>query len=614
MKMKMKKKKYSLKKIWALNLRAMKIQWSWNPGHVILPIIRTVSDRIPRYFSFVMSAAMVNELASKCDIKRLFILAAITVAGVFAISVLNRFISSKERTLDAVWWNQMSNFLSYAENGFEYRHIENHDVGMMRENIFQATNANGWGLSTASWTIPNALADIFEIILSVSLSISMFKSVSGNFSGFFAFINSPISALTVALLLLGIAILNIKLKNSFSDKLNRAKSKLANDNLWLMELNRIFSGEVFMTKMKNVKTELQRKYINPEWVGECERLDIKSNVIFSITDAFQNILLFIYVAAKAFMGAFGIGDFILYRGTVGQFFGAVSGLMYNISNNLYNLKYLENIYNYVDLSFEMYKGSLAVEKRDDIDYEIEFSNVSFKYPRTDYWALRHVNLKFKIGSKLAIVGENGSGKTTLIKLLCRLYDPTEGRILLNGIDISKYRYDEYISLFSPVFQDYKIFSFSLAQNVALSQIIDREKVKDCLKRAGFADFDELEMGIDTCVGKNYDTKGVDFSGGEKQKIALARALYKDAPFVVLDEPTAALDPLAEAAVYDNFNRVVENRTAVYISHRLSSCRLCNVVAVFDKGTLCQLGEHDRLLKDENGKYYKLWHAQAKYYS
>lgn len=228
--------------------------------------------------------------------------------------------------------------------------------------------------------------------------------------------------------------------------------------------------------------------------------------------------------------------------------------------------------------------------------------------------LRHVDMKFRVGDKLAIVGENGSGKTTFIKLLCRLYDPTEGRILLNGIDITRYRYEEYLSLFSVVFQDYRLFQFSLADIVASSLEWDEEKVRRCLVQAGFGDrLAQLEKGIHTVLGRDYENDGIDLSGGEAQKVALARALYKDAPFVVLDEPTAALDPIAEAAVYENFRNIVEHKTAVFISHRLSSCRFCDDIIVFDKGQLVQRGRHD-VLAEQEGKYRQLWNAQAQYYT
>lgn len=269
----------------------------------------------------------------------------------------------------------------------------------------------------------------------------------------------------------------------------------------------------------------------------------------------------------------------------------------------------------LELSDEMYKGSLPMEKRSDNEYHIEFRNVSFRYPGSKEYALKNFSLEFKVGEKLAIVGRNGSGKTTMIKLLCRLYDPDEGEILINGVDIKKFRHDEYSKLFSVVFQDYVLFSLMLAENVAADKEYDSDKVRQCLKDA---DFDEQlanlgEKGIESFLYKDYTDEGVEISGGEAQKIAIARAIYKEAPFVLLDEPTAALDPIAEAEVYNNFDKIAGNKTAIYISHRLSSCRFCDKIAVFDKGNLVQTGSHEELLADKEGVYAALWNAQAKYY-
>jgi ATP-binding cassette subfamily B protein len=225
-------------------------------------------------------------------------------------------------------------------------------------------------------------------------------------------------------------------------------------------------------------------------------------------------------------------------------------------------------------------------------------------------------MKFEIGKRLAVVGMNGSGKTTFIKLLCRLYDPTEGEILLNGIDIRKYNYREYMDIFSVVFQDFKLLSLKLGENVAGKIDYDKELVVGCLEKAGFSDrLAEMKNGTDTYLYKDYDSEnGVDVSGGEAQKIAIARALYKDAPFIILDEPTAALDPIAEAEIYGKFDEIAGDKTAIYISHRLSSCKFCDEIAVFHEGAVIQQGTHASLVADESGKYYELWHAQAQYYS
>jgi len=246
---------------------------------------------------------------------------------------------------------------------------------------------------------------------------------------------------------------------------------------------------------------------------------------------------------------------------------------------------------------------------------LEFRKVSFRYPKSENFVLKEVSLTLREGDSLSIVGVNGAGKTTFIKLLCRLYDPTEGVILLNGIDIRKYRYDDYLALFSVVFQDFKLLSQPLGKNGAASEDYDRARAEDCLRRAGFGErLDQLPQGLDTWLYRDFDENGVEISGGEAQKIALARALYKDAPFIILDEPTAALDPIAEAEIYSRFDEIVGDKTAIYISHRLSSCRFCDKIAVFDQGEIVQVGTHEELLADPKGKYYELWNAQAQYYA
>ena len=220
-----------------------------------------------------------------------------------------------------------------------------------------------------------------------------------------------------------------------------------------------------------------------------------------------------------------------------------------------------------------------------------------------------------MGERLAVVGMNGSGKTTFIKLLCRLYDPTEGEIYMNDFNIRKYDYRQYLDIFSVVFQDYNLLAVPLGNNVASAAAWDSVKTERLLYEVGFGErYEELPQKLETPLYKNFDEDGVNISGGEAQKIALARALYKDAPFIILDEPTAALDPVAEAEIYSKFNEIVGDKTAIYISHRLSSCRFCDKIAVFDKGEIVQVGTHEELLADETGKYFELWNAQAQYYA
>lgn len=261
---------------------------------------------------------------------------------------------------------------------------------------------------------------------------------------------------------------------------------------------------------------------------------------------------------------------------------------------------------------EMKYGSKQLDLEGE--FEIEFKNVSFKYPNAEDYALKNINIKINNGEKLAIVGRNGSGKTTFIKLLCRLYDATEGEILINDVNIKEYNKESIKNLYSVVFQDFAIFSTTLAQNISANDKYDHEKLFDVLDKANIKDrVLKMDKKEQTHISKDIDKFGIEISGGESQKVALARALYKDSPIVILDEPTAALDPLAENEIYSRFNSFIKDKTAIYISHRLSSCVFCNRIAVFDKAHLVQTGTHEELLKDYKNKYFQLWKAQANYY-
>lgn len=228
---------------------------------------------------------------------------------------------------------------------------------------------------------------------------------------------------------------------------------------------------------------------------------------------------------------------------------------------------------------------------------------------------KNLSLKIKAGQKLAIVGVNGAGKTTFIKLLCRLYEPTEGEILLNGVNVKEFNKEEYYKLFSAVFQDIKVMAFSVAENVALKEIdnIDRDRVKDSLGRADLSEkINALEKNIDTNLLKIFDENGIELSGGQNQKLALARALYKDGDIIVLDEPTAALDAIAEYKTYLKFNELIGDKTAIYVSHRLASTRFCDVIAFFENGKIKEYGTHEELL-EKNGLYKEMFQVQAQYY-
>lgn len=358
---------------------------------------------------------------------------------------------------------------------------------------------------------------------------------------------------------------------------------------------------------------LEKEFRRRPKVREASFNSGKSNFWGSFPAGIMECGSYLIVALLALGGTLTVGSVIRFAGCLRNIFSELSELAFKLPQLALGARRQASTLEFLDIADEMHRGKLPLEKRNDNLYRIQFRDVSFKYPNAEQYALRHFSMELKVGEKLAIVGMNGSGKTTMIKLLCRLYDPQEGEILLNGVDIRKFRHEEYSRLFSVVFQDYQLFSFPLGENVAVSEDYDETKVKKCLEGAGMgARLAEMEQGIHTYLYKDYE-EGVELSGGEAQKVAIARSIYKTAPFVLLDEPTAALDPLAEYEIYKRFDEIVEDKTAIYISHRLSSCRFCDKIAVFHEGRLIQQGTHEELVEDRAGKYYEMWNAQAQYY-
>lgn len=349
----------------------------------------------------------------------------------------------------------------------------------------------------------------------------------------------------------------------------------------------------------------------------------------------QEALMYAWLVYAVLNKGMSVADFTLYIGSIRSFNSAMARLLERWTHMVRDsrlicdyrdfLEYPEKAgENFGKSSFkkdyrkflgEEEKASVPIPVRMDGKYEFQFENVSFSYPGSQTYALKNLSLTLKPGSRLAVVGLNGAGKSTFIHLLCRLYEPTSGKIYMNGQDIQKFDLEEYFSLIAPVFQNVECFAFPLAENVSMDvpEATDKEKARECMEKAGMGEkLHNLPAGIDTELLKYLKQDGVELSGGEKQKMALARALYKNAPIVVLDEPTAALDALAEYRTYMDFDKLIGGKTAVYISHRLSSTRFCHAVAMFENGRMIEYGTHEELLK-AGGAYAKMFEVQAQYY-
>lgn len=376
-----------------------------------------------------------------------------------------------------------------------------------------------------------------------------------------------------------------------------------------------YGKDIRIYDLKNILIDKFKKFRG-------ERIDIsrdvqgkqlKVKIVDVILLVIRECVVYGYLIYNVLFTGMSIGDFTMYFSTINGFGDWMKGILGDLAHIKAQNMYLDDMREFLEIKSENKEKTRDIPI--DSSYEIEFKNVSFKYPKTDKYIYKNLSLKIKKGQRLAIVGINGAGKTTFVKLLCRLYEPTSGEILINGVNIKDFSKEEYYKILSVVFQDIKTFAFTVAENVSLENLedVDREKVLHCIEKAGVGDkINSLQKGIDTSLLKILDGEGVELSGGENQKLALARALYKNGKIVILDEPTSALDAVAEYNIYKGFDELIGDKTAIYISHRLASTKFCDVIAFFENGEIVEYGTHEELLK-KNGKYSDMFNIQAQYY-
>jgi ATP-binding cassette subfamily B protein len=373
---------------------------------------------------------------------------------------------------------------------------------------------------------------------------------------------------------------------------------------------RMFGMRGWLEDMYDGTIRLYRAFI-----GRGERVYIWGNIIDIVLNFARNGIAYIYLINLVLNEGLSASQFLLYFSAVGGFTAWVGGILNGFSTLQVQSLDLSAVREFLEYPepFKFDEGE-PLEPVAGKPYQIELRNVSFRYPEAEKDTLTGVNLTISPGEKLAVVGLNGAGKTTLVKLICGFIDPTGGEVLLNGINIKRYNRRDYYRHFSAVFQDFSLLAVTLAENIAQTDTgIDMERVAACADKAGLAKkIESLPQKYASHLGKNVFEDGIELSGGETQRLMLARALYKDAPVIVLDEPTAALDPIAESDMYSKYNELTGGRMAVYISHRLASTRFCDRIIYIEDGTIAEQGSHDALIA-RGGKYTELYAVQSKYY-
>ena len=607
-----------------LTMRGYRLLWASDPWMFIAIAAHATISALAPYVGIYLSARIINEIAGPRDAATLTRLVLIALISAAVLALLTAALQRWKKYFDAGSWYRHNSFYANKLLSMDFYDVDSPNTHNLLSQVKQNQNWSGWGLAKMVWSFETLVKAPFTILGAIALTISLFLAPVPEGAGWVTVLNNPLFIVFIITMMLAVTTIAPLLSNKSSSYWVKCTDDAKKSN-------RFFCFFGFMgyerSNAPDIRIYRQEQFCQ-HYLEQGDSFGTTSRIaqyargamgaFEAASEAVSYIftgIIYVFVCLKAWGGAFGVGSVTQYIGAITALSGGVSSLISLLGQLRNNAGFLRTTFEFLDIPNHMYQGSLTTEKRSDKKYEIEFRNVSFKYPSTEDYALKNVSLKFNVGQRLAIVGENGSGKTTFNKLLCRLYDPTEGEILLNGIDIRKYDYAQYMDIFSVVFQDFQLLSYSLGQNVAASMAYNRALAADCLVKAGFGErMKTMAKGLDTHLYKHFDKEGIEISGGEAQKIALARALYKDAPFIILDEPTAALDPVAEFDVYSKMNEIVGDKTAVFISHRLSSCRFCNDIAVFHEGSLIQRGGHDDLAADTTGKYHELWNAQAQYYT
>ena len=485
----------------------------------------------------------------------------------------------------------------------DYINMENPEVQRARRKAIQAINSNLSGgeaiFANLGLLMQHALGLLFYSLYLTSLNIPIFLALTG-------------STVVITLLTQKVQIWEREIKKQES-KLEQRLS-YARDRLVKYETAkdiRLFSMSNWFMDYLHENTESVMR-IRKKIATKYLQVEVLSDFLGLLRDG----IAYAFLIKQVLDGALTVGEFTFYLACITGFshwLGFLGKDLTLIHKSSIELGYLQSFLNIPDQNSIQNNKSTQLLKGQPP--EIIFDDVSFRYPNSSNWTIKNLNLTIHPGEKLSVVGLNGAGKSTLVKMLCGFYPPTTGRILVNAIDVSTLDKEDYFDLFSAVFQENRVLAFDVQQNVALCPKgkIDHDKVMTVLSRAGLSQtIESLDEGLDTPLTRLFDTNGVILSGGQLQKLLLARALYKDAPVVVLDEPTAAMDPLAEAELYSQFSQLVEGKTAVFISHRLASTRFCDRIILLKEGQIEEDGSHDELLK-RNGEYARLFQIQAKNY-
>lgn len=600
-------------------LNSVKLVKKYDKGILKLMFLRSVVNCVGIYFNSVSLGLIIDALGERGKKEILYLVAGIGLFNALLAAarlVLNKVISSRSFYLQQ-HYNKSKTAACFAVDYAETETVEFQD---MRQNIRYSDDNMG----TFS-----ALLNVFErfyescmtLVIGIGIMITMLFSVkTGSTAAMAAFIAA---FAVLALLAGGLTKIVKKLQTVSSQKVPVLFDDMAKGNrLGMYLLERIVHNYNMGKDIRIYRTE---KLVNTEFGNMVDRLagcykkiclfmsapSTGSDIVYVILGG----IIYVIMAFAALLGYITVGSVVIYADSIRKVLGTWSDLFicYGEFGVLQNR--LGSVKELLSMAEEAKERTEAKECQEAWSpSEITFENVSFRYPNEEGWTLDNVSFTIKKGEKICIVGKNGAGKSTAIKLLCGLYQPQKGRILVDGIDLKQISSEAYRKMLSVVFQDFKLFSFSISDNLSMGNEFDEERARKIFRELGMEKrIVNLENGMNTVLYHDYED-GIECSGGEAQKIALARSHYQDTPVLILDEPTSALDARTEMEIFRDMDRISNGKTVLYVSHRLSSCRFTDRVIVFDEGKIVQNGTHEALVAEENSVYQKLWNAQAQYYT
>lgn len=573
--------------------------WKAQKSYLFCLIFYQITNAIPPLLIMAFPKILIDELTRENRIHILILEVVVIAFLIFIMKFISDFLNNTAFYKRCIILESFQTELNDRLSKVDYESLEDPGFLNLKQNAEKFLYTNGQGFS---FVLDRAIGIIGKIII-----FGTIIWIIGSLSIYVLFLFLFLSFLN--------SVAQMKFKKNYA-KLEMEKNPKERELAYFSGIfsNVRYGKEIRINGGRDLLIHHLRNILHNLWGFYKRQMSImtQSKFFLHLMDFLQRIVSYVYMVYMVSVGRISIANFTLYINAILTFTTSMNDVIDSINDIRQFGYYFEAVEEFMNLPMNIYDGKENLKIEDEFK-TLEFKNVGFKYNGSDRWALKNINCTLHAHEKIAVVGENGAGKTTFIKLLCRLYEPSEGCILLNGVDIRKYDNRDYIRLISSVFQDFQLFSIGLGENISLKEEVNESKTYSILDELNVTPFvKKYKSGLNTRVHKDFDENGFEPSGGVAQKIAISRAIYKDTPIIILDEPTAALDPRSEYEIYTQFNNLVQDKAVIFISHRMSSTRFCDKIFVFENGEIIENGTHDELIKTQS-VYYELYSMQSKYY-